>query len=133
MTLPTKYLEATLLATIALFAPVKAALITTIVLIFVDLIAGLLAARKSGQAITSSGIKRTVGKVVLYELAICIGHLVQTYLTGDVLPASKMVTALIGMVELKSILENLDTINGTPVFKALVERVVQSQSDIGKK
>lgn len=119
-----KYVETLLLAAVAVFTPIRAALATTLILIGVDLVVGLLAAYKRKEPITSSGIKRTVGKVLLYNSAICIGHLVQTYLTGDVLPVCKMVTTLIGIVEAKSIFENLDTINGAPLFKALIDKLV---------
>lgn len=128
-----KQLSLVLLTIMAVFTPIRAALVATLVLILVDLITGLLAAHKSKEPITSAGIKRTVGKIVLYEVAICISFLVQTYLTGDLLPASKLVTSLVGMVELKSVLENLDIISGTSLFQVILSRIVQSQSDLDKK
>ncbi len=128
-----KTLQAVALAAVAIFAPIHAAIYTAFCLIIVDLASGLVAAKKRGEAITSSGIKRTVGKIVLYEVAICAAFLVQQYLTGDLFPALKLVTALVGLVELKSILENLDAINGSPLFKAIVSKIVQAESDSDKK
>ncbi len=128
-----KTLESVALAVVALFAPIQAAIITAFCLVIVDLVTGILAAKKRGEAITSSGIKRTVGKILLYEVAICIAFLVQTYLTGDLFPASKLVTALVGLVELKSCIENLDALSGTGMFQAILTRIVQSQDDIEKK
>lgn len=128
-----KYLESALLALIAVFTPIQAALATTLALIIIDLATGIIASYRRSEKITSSGLKRTVGKILLYNLAICTAFLVQTYLTGDILPVSKLVTALIGLVELKSVLENLDSISGTSLFKVLVAKIVQSESDIGKK
>lgn len=127
-----KYLEAALLAVVGVFAPIKAALIVVICLVIVDLVTGIVAARKRGEPITSSGIKRTVGKVLLYELAICLAFLCQQYLTGDLFPASKLVTALVGMTELASVLENLDTIMGTSMFKVILNKLVKSQEDLEK-
>lgn len=128
-----KHLETFLLSILAIFAPIKAVIITAIVLVIADLITGVLAAKKRGEAITSSGFKTTVGKILLYEVAICLAFLVQQYLTGDLFPASKLVAALIGLTELKSILENLDTISGNGMFRLLLQKVIQSKDDLGKK
>ena len=128
-----KYLEAALLSLLAVFAPVKAAVITVAVLTILDMVMGVLAARKRGEPITSSGFKRTVGKIALYETALCMGFLVQQYLTGDIFPASKLIAALIGLVECSSILENMDTLNGSPLFKTIISRITQSQSDLEKR
>ena len=128
-----KQLEALALALLVVFAPIQAAVITTFTLIILDLVTGILAARKRGEPISSSGLKRTVGKVLLYELAIVAAFLVQQYLTGDLFPASKLVTAMIGLVELSSMLENLDTLNGNPIFKTLIAKITQSKSDMEKK
>ena len=127
-----KHLEAIAVVLIAIFAPIKAALIVALSLIVVDLITGVLAARKRGEPITSSGIKRTVGKVLLYELAIALAFLCQQYLTGDIFPASKLVTALVGMTELKSILENLDCLLGTSMFQTILSKIVQTKKDMEK-
>lgn len=127
-----KALETLLLACIAVFAPIKAAILTVVVLVIADLITGMLAAKKRGEKITSAGIKRTVGKVLLYETALCLGFIVQQYLTGDILPASKLVSAIIGLAELKSVLENLDSLSGTSLYKVLLSRIVSSQQTLEK-
>lgn len=121
------------LSALAVFAPIEPVIITTFVLVLADFITGVLAARKSGTKITSTGFKRSVGKLFLYETAMCLAFLVQKYMTGDLLPASKLVSALIGLTELKSILENLDTIQGSSFFNAILGRITQSEKDIEKK
>lgn len=128
-----KTLEAAVLAILTVFAPIQAVLMTVFTLILADLATGILAARKQHKPITSAGIKRTVGKVLLYEVALCLSFLVQQYLTGALFPASKVVSALIGLTELKSILENLDIISGSSMFKVVLARVTQSQKDLGRK
>lgn len=127
-----KYLEIAFLGIAALFAPIQATLIVAMSLVVVDLITGILAAHKRKEPITSSGIKRTVGKIVLYELAICLAFVCQQYLTGDLFPASKLVTAIVGMTELKSVLENIDTIAGTSMFKTILNKLTKSQEDLEK-
>lgn len=129
-----KWLESLFIATVAIFAPIQTALITVFVLTIADLVLGVMAARKQGKPITSSGLKNTVGKIFLYEIALCLAFLVQQYLTGDIFPAAKLISALIGVVELKSILENMDIINGSSIFKTIITKLLQKQeSDLGDK
>ncbi len=121
--------ENVMLALLVVFAPIKGAILAAFVLIVADLVTGVVAAKKRGEKIKSAGVKRTVGKILLYESAICAAFLCEQYLTGDLFPACKMVTALIGVVELKSVLENLDSINGGGMFKSVVDRLVQAQKE----
>lgn len=123
-----RYLEGLALSAIAVFAPVKAVIITVGVLIVADLVVGLLAARKRGEAIGSAGLRRTVTKAFVYEAAVMLGFLTETYLTGASIPITKLVSGFIGVVELKSILESLDELNGTPLYAALISKL-GSQND----
>lgn len=127
------YLEAAAISLWAVFAPIKAVMGATGALIFVDLATGLWAAKKSGQPITSKGISRTIAKIVLYECALAVSYIVHQYMTGDLLPADKLVAGLIGLVELKSILENMNIINGSPVFAAIVNRAISAQDALDPK
>lgn len=122
-----KYLESLLLSLFAVFAPIHAVIAVVVALVLADFVTGVMAAKKRKEKITSNGFKRTVGKLALYEAGLCLAFLVQQYLTGDLFPASKIVSALVGLTELKSILENLDTINGEPVFSSVVARITQKQ------
>jgi FtsH-binding integral membrane protein len=117
-----KYLPAWLIAMVAIFAPEKAAICTALVLILIDLVTGVWAAKKRGEAITSSGLKTTIYKIVFYELAICLGFLAQTYLTGTVLPVCNLITSVIGLTEMTSILENLQTINPNISWASLISK-----------
>lgn len=116
---------------LAVFAPIKAVLATALVLVLADLIVGILAARKRGEPITSAGIRRTVGKILVYETAIMLGYLAQTHLMGDIIPVVKIISGLIGAVELKSCLENLDTVSGGSLFKSLIAKLgSRNDSDV---
>jgi FtsH-binding integral membrane protein len=107
---------------VAIFAPEKAAICTALVLILIDLVTGVWAAKKRGEAITSNGLKTTIYKIVFYELAICLGFLAQTYLTGTVLPVCNLITSVIGLTEMTSILENLQTINPNISWASLISK-----------
>jgi phage-related holin len=123
------YLEALALSIVAVFAPIKAVMLVTLTLVMCDFITGVWASRKQGKPITSSGFKRTVGKILIYETALCMAFLVHQYLTGDLIPADKLIASLIGLVELKSCLENFDIITGQDTFKAILDRILQAQKD----
>jgi hypothetical protein len=115
-----KILETLSLSILAVFAPIQALIIITGVLIMSDTITGVLAAHKRGERISSSGLRRTVTKSGVYLSALCLGFLVENYMIDGIMPISKIVSGLISLVELKSILENLDSINGQPIFKKLI-------------
>lgn len=126
-----KWINASIISIFAIFAPIKATLTTTAVLILVDLIAGLLAAKKRGEKLTSAGLRRTISKVFVYELALCLGFITETYLS-DVLPFVKLISAVISLVELKSIYENLNEISGQDLLGAVISKIGSENDTKGK-
>ncbi len=121
------FLEALVASLFVVFAPIKATLATVLVLVVVDLITGIWASVKNKQPITSGGLKRSVGKLAVYESVLCLAFLVHQYLTGDSFPADKIVAAMIGLVELKSCIENLEAITGEPILKVLIDKITTQQ------
>lgn len=103
--------------------PAKPMFLTVLLLIFVDLVSGILAARKRGESVNSAGIGRTVVKLLIYELVICLSFLAETYLMGPLIPASKICASLIGTAELLSVLENLNTLSGGTLLKAIIDKI----------
>jgi phage-related holin len=124
-----QFLEAIGLSIVAVFLPIKAILFVMLVLVIADFITGIYAAIKAKRLITSAGLKRTVGKFLIYELSVCLAFLVHQYLIGDLIPAEKIIASAIGLTELKSILENLDEITGQNTFQALLNRISAAQKD----
>lgn len=117
------YLKILVVAGLTYFAPTKHVIITVMALTLVDLISGLCASWKQSIPITSNNLKRTVLKVAIYQLAVLCAFVVQTELTGPDLPVMKWLTAIIGLVELKSILENLDLISGGSFFTSMTDKL----------
>lgn len=108
---------------LALFAPAKMLILSVGILILVDLITGIWAALKRGEKIRSAAMRRTVSKMVIYQLAVISGFLVEQYMLDGFLPVSKIVASVIGMVELKSVLENANTILGQDLFKMVIAKL----------
>ena len=125
-----KYVPKFLLVLLMVFAPIQAAIITVFVLIMADLVTGVYAAWKSEELITSSGLRRTITKLCVYEAALLLGFLTQTYLTGPYVPVSTIVSTFIGVTELKSVIENLNSISGGSLLASLVSKL---GSDNGRK
>lgn len=118
-----KYLVHFLLTIVAVFAPAKAVIITTGVLIASDLLTGIWAAWSRGEPITSAGFRRSVTKMVVYEIAVLLAFLTQTYLTGEIVPVLSLVSCFIGLTEMKSIIENLNDIAGGSLLKSLLKKL----------
>lgn len=113
---------------IGIFAPVHAIMMVAGFLIFVDLLTGIMAAKKRGEKITSAGWRRTVSKIAVYQLVIMSGFLVETYMLHNLIPISKIAASVIGITELLSILENAEKIYGQPIFKKII-KMLGSEND----
>lgn len=61
-----------------------------------------------------------------------MGFLTEQYLVGDLVPVVKILAGLIGMTELKSVIENIQDISDVPLMKLLAEKLGQAKDDIGK-
>jgi len=117
------YFKSILISAFAVFAPIYAIMASVGFLIFADLILGIVAAKKRGEKIKSSAMRRTVSKILVYQLAIMTGFICETYLIGGLIPISKLVAAVIGSVEIKSIFENCDSINGEPILGKIIKKL----------
>lgn len=121
-----KTLEALLLTSVAWLAPIQGALATVLGLVILDFLTGILASRKAEMPITSYGIKRTVVKLLVYESSILIAFVVGLYLTIDI-PVVHLVNTLIGLTELKSVLENINILAGGNLLTGIID-AIQSKS-----
>jgi len=114
------WLKAAAVAVIAILAPIHSVMLTTGILIFADLLLGVIAAYKRKETITSAALRRTVTKILVYQTAIVTGFLCEKFLLSGSIPVVKLAAGAIGLVEVKSIMENLNEINGSPIFNSLL-------------
>jgi len=105
------------------FGPVKQMLITALCLVLADMVFGIFAARKRGEKLVSAGYGRTIVKIFVYGSSICLGFLTEKYLTGGTFPVLNIITSLIGLTEIKSILENLNEISGMDLLRAVLDKL----------
>lgn len=118
-----------LLSIILVFLPIKATLITVMVLTVVDLITGIMVSRKRRKKITSAGLKRTIIKTTVYEVVVMLGFLTEQYMTGDAIPVVKILAGFIGLTELKSVMENIELISGMSIIKLLIQKLNNTEKE----
>jgi phage-related holin len=117
---------------VAALAPIHAMIVAIFVIVIIDFVTGLMAAYKMGDSITSAGFRRTLSKLVIYQLGLISGHLIEDYLILDAFPVAKIIAGIIGLVELTSILENCNIVYGGNLFRALLQRIGSVNDAVAK-
>lgn len=115
----------------SLIAPVQPFLVTIAVLVLIDMVTGIWAANKRGEAFSSNRLARTVPKIVLYPVGILLSELmVSTYFNGTPVVSSLtyMVALFLSAVEFQSNIENIGHITGTNLWShikgVVLERIL---------
>lgn len=116
------------IAALAVFAPIQAILLTVFIAMSTDLILGLLVARKKKVKISSSRLRDSVAKLLIYEIVIMIGYLAETYIGILDLPLAKLLGTAVIAVEFKSLLENAEILTGKKLFSDLIG-MLKSKND----
>lgn len=117
-----RWIQSLILSLIAIFLPIKSLLLTSASMILIDLISGVIAARKQNIPVTSAGLRRSISKLFVYESAIMLAFLVETYMS-DVVPFVKIASAMVSLVELTSVYENINIIGGNNLLKSLIDKL----------
>jgi len=107
---------------LTLFSPVNGVMVTMVFLIIVDFITGSYASFKKHIPISSSRIGHTISKFFIYNLVILAAFFLEKHIVNEV-PFLKIIAGFIAITEIKSILENYNTIYGVNPFKALVNLI----------
>lgn len=123
-----RYLEAAAVAILAVFAPIGPVLATVVVLVLADLLMALGAALKARQPVTSRGVRRTIIKLLAYEVVLAAAFLAEAHL-GLPIPAVKLLAGLIAAAEMKSLLEHANELTGGSVFRAVVDKLAPEKKE----
>lgn len=116
----TNHISEIICIVLVILAPIMPVLYAMTFLVVVDLIFGITAAYKIGEKITSRQMSHTIGKFVLYNLAI-ISAFAMTFIIGDTIPIVSIVAGTIACVEFKSIAENFAKATGISLIDNLKE------------
>lgn len=118
-----RYFNYMLFSILSIFAPIEPVILTVLALVLADFVLGIIAAKKRGEALTSAGFRRTITKLVIFEITILAAFLTEKYLTGSIMPVQKIVSCFIGLTELTSITENLNEISGNSLLGTLIQKL----------
>lgn len=107
----------------AFIQPIHGLMFATGALVLSDMVTGIAKAwRKGGwKAIRSRRMRETIGKGLLYMIAILAGFFLD-YITELGL-AARAVAGVIALTEVKSILENISELTGVDVREALLSKL----------
>jgi hypothetical protein len=113
-----KWLVPLAVAVVAVLAPIHSLMAAVGFLIAADFITGIVAAHKKGEKITSRAMGRTIYKSLGYQLAVISGFALEFLIPGG-LPIAKLAAGAIGLVEMKSLIENVKVITGVDLTGVL--------------
>lgn len=105
-------------AFLSFMAPVWPFVFMAFVLVIVDMVTGVRAAKKRGEKIKSRGLYRGIEKFVLYFLAITVAQQMQVTFF-EVVPVTQVVAFGICVTEFFSMVENVETVTGVNILRRL--------------
>lgn len=108
---------------LAFIAPIQGLLILTWCLLIADMVTGVWAAKKRGEAITSSKMSMTITKIVLYSMALLVTKGAEdVFSILGVVKLTHVAGAVIVAVELKSMYENIYQITGIKIWSYVLSQ-----------
>lgn len=112
------------------FSPIQELLLAVIFLLIIDAILDVLAAIKLKVFIVAQSIRSLIVKNLLYHTALMSSFLVSHFMMKDSFPIPHIIASIIGLIELKSILQNLGKMSGEPVFKRVIRMIRKKEKEI---
>lgn len=103
-------------STLTFLAPILPACFATGILIIIDFITALIAARQNGEKINSKKMKMSIVKLAVYNSLIFSAFLCETFLF-PIVPFVKISLAFLAMTEFLSISENFEKATGKSLIK----------------
>ena len=106
--------------------PIRDFLVITSALVFLDLVTGVLAAKRRDEKIRSRALMCTTVKLLLYYSAILATHGVEVTF-AEKIPLTYITAFTIAVTELKSLLENVDAGTGSRLAKMIVDKLTKKK------
>jgi hypothetical protein len=119
-----------LFASLAVFLPIKELMLTIGFLVAADLVVGVWKAIKTGQRIRSRRMSDTITKLLLYQLAIMSGFLIETFIISELIPITKLIATVIAIIEFKSIIESIEAVTGKDLWSKIKTIIGRKSEDI---
>lgn len=119
-----------LLASLAVFLPIKELMLTIGFLVGADMVVGIWKALKLKQRIRSRRMSDTITKLLLYQIAIMSGFLIETFIIAELIPITKLVATVIAVIEFKSIIESIESVTGKDLWSKIKSIIGRKSEDI---
>ncbi len=116
-------LKSIFVACVTFFLPIFPSMIAVGILILIDTLTGIIAAKKTGETITSKKMGGCITKSIVYQLLIISAHLCETFLFAQI-PFVKISLAFLAMTEFTSVNENIHKSTGKSaltLFKSILD------------
>jgi phage-related holin len=124
-----KYLAVTFFA---FTMPIHTLVYCVVALIGLDTITGVYKAYKQKDAITSKKFGQVISKLLLYNLAILSGFIVEVMIGLSAFHLAQIIAVAISLTELKSVLENTNAITGVDLWQVVSNYLKRNQNEITK-
>lgn len=118
------------LAGLAVFLPIKELMLSIGFLVGADMVIGIWKALKLKQRIRSRRMSDTITKLLLYQIAIMSGFLIETFIISELIPITKLVATVIAVIEFKSIIESIESVTGKDLWSKIKAIVGRKSEDI---
>ena len=119
-----------LLASLAVFLPIKELMLTIGFLVGADMVVGIWKALKLKQRIRSRRMSDTITKLLLYQIAIMSGFLIETFIISELIPVTKLIATVIAIIEFKSIIESIEAVTGKDLWSKIKTIIGRKSEDI---
>jgi hypothetical protein len=119
-----------LLAGMSIFLPIQGLMFTIGFLVGTDMIVGIWKALKLKEKIRSRRMSDTITKLLLYQIAIMSGYLIEKYVIVSIIPVAKLIGTVIAIIEFKSILESIESVTGQDLWTKIKKIIGRKDSDI---
>jgi len=118
------------LAGLAVFLPIKELMLTIGFLVAADMVVGIWKALKLKQRIRSRRMSDTITKLLLYQIAIMSGFLIESFIIAELIPITKLVATVIAVIEFKSIIESIESVTGKDLWSRIKTIIGRKSEDI---
>jgi len=103
-------------------SPISNLMLVILFIIASDMFVGVWASLKRGDPFSSRALRRTVGKVFIYEFVLIFSHVLETFVfPGQPLVRGAM--SFISVVEGLSVVENVKSITGLDIFNFIFHKI----------
>ncbi|WP_059026748.1 phage holin family protein [Gabonibacter massiliensis] len=117
----------------AYLAPMKEVFWCMLLFVTIDLIVGIIASSKNGIGRSSRRARKSVLKLLCYLGAVVMAFVAEKAFTGEMIGSYKWIGGFICLVEFISILENMATITGSPIFLKIIRLIRGTKGNLIKE